>query len=344
MVPLALGTAATPSAADGRGLSSIVISKTLPGMAAFPPGPFNGPMTSDEVNSFLGDSGTTNAFSQAIAAGRVKAYVRMWSDTPPDGVFVVIVAAQFPNSFEASAALSGAAQSVTGAQITHFAVPEIPHAVGVTGDATTQAGSVSQAMVVFAKGSILFDVVIGHPTAAVVPDTSELDESNAIQVAVHQDASAPGPPVAPCHCGSTDTAYRIGQYVGAALLLAGVIWLVAFLVRRSRRADTVAFGALWPPPEVDGSVAASPTGVPGSDVALAAGTSPARAPAATAVLERPAPAKKGGFHCRWCGEHLSVGEDHDCGRRGQPATHCMRCGTEFAPAAKSCAACGSPKL
>ena len=77
-----------------------------------------------------------------------------------------MIAAQFPSLAEASSALAGANAGVTGIHFGHFAVHEIPHALGFTTIENGQAGLVDEMVVQFAKGSILFDVAVGQVTTA----------------------------------------------------------------------------------------------------------------------------------------------------------------------------------
>lgn len=336
-----LGIVVLPSvpAAAGTPVSSLVISSTLPGMVAAPPGPYNGPVTGETLDEYLGGtSPDESTLRQAINDGNVQAYIRLWRNEPPNGTFVGIIAAQLPSSADAAAAMAGATQGQFG----HFSVPGIPHAVGVTDGITTQQGVVEEDMVLFAKGTTLFNVIAGQLTTGSASEVAALNQPYAIMIAQRQDAFAPGQAVAPCgSCGGESTAYVVGRDFCFTAIVGAVIGLVVYLVRRSRKSvapETAAWGF-----SPDGNASSGGWAPPAFPRPTGPGLAPAAAPVGTAVLERPA--GKPDFHCGWCGTGVSVGSGvHDCGPRDRPAHYCMRCGTRFGEGAKTCTSCGSPKL
>jgi hypothetical protein len=332
-------------ASAGTPLSSIVISNALPGLVAAPPGPFNGPLTSETLDSYFGgNSGTSSAFRQAITDGNVTAYIRMWRNDPPNGAFVGIIAAQLPNSTDAAAAMEGGDQSANGNQFGHFSVPEVPHAVGVTLVTNSPEGVVNEEMVMFAKGVTLFDVVTGQVTNASNSGAPQLDESDAIQIAQHQDARAPGEAVAPCNCGSENVAYEVGRYFGIALPVGAVIGLVVYLIRRSRRSLDPQT-AFWSAPSNGGGSFGAWGPAPPFPPPVGHGIAPSATNVGTALLERPRPTIQPDFHCAWCGSGISLGSGaHECGSRDRPASYCMKCGSLFADRSTTCESCGTPKL
>jgi len=194
---LALAPVAPISADADTGLSSTVISHALPGMVEAPAGPLNGPITPSELTSILGDSGPASALSQGIASGDVSAYLRAWSNQPSNGAFVEVIATQLPSLADASSALAGADHAVTGIHFGHFPVAEIPHAIGVTLVTNSQLGVVSEMIVQFAKGTDIFDVVVGQVTTAANSGAPVLSEPDVIQIARQQAARAAGPVIGP---------------------------------------------------------------------------------------------------------------------------------------------------
>ncbi len=225
----------------------MLISNALPGMVEAPPGSLNGALTPSELNSTLGSSGPTGALGQAIADGDVSAYVRTWSNQPPNGAFIQVIAAQFPSLADASAALAGADHAVSGIHFGHFPVPEIPQAEGFSVIANSEAGVVTESVVQFAKGAVLFEVAAGQVTTAVNSGAPELSDADAVQIARQQAALAPGPalgPTDPSANMTSNTAYQAGRYFGVAVLTVLVAGLIVLLVqRRSKRQIAVALPA-----------------------------------------------------------------------------------------------------
>ena len=344
-----LVVAAPTSAYADTGVSSVLISNALPGMVEAPAGPLNGALTSSELNSTFGSSGPTGALSQAIANGDVSAYLRTWSNQPPNGAFVQVIAVQFPSLADASAALAGADHAVSGVHFGHFPVPEISHAVGFTVIANSESGLVTESVVQFAKGAVLFEVATGQVTTAANSGAPELSDADAVQIARQQAAQAPGPvlgPTDPSANTTSNTAYQAGRYFGVAVLIVLVAGLVVVLVqRRSKRQIAVSMPAHgldtpFPPPGGGGGPASSFGGSPEVAVTHSAGRRGAT------LLDRPTARKANVFYCSWCGEAVSIGPQvaHDCGPRDRPSMYCMNCGTQFQEGATVCASCGDRKL
>jgi hypothetical protein len=333
------------AASADAGLSSIVLSEVLPGMVVAPPGSFNGPLTQSEVQSWGGNSGPASALSQAIGNGEVNGYLRMWRNEPPNGAFVEILAAQMPSPGDTAAALGGADKELSGNPFGHFAVPEIPGAQGYTLTNTTPSGVVTQEVVSFAKGSILFVVAVGQVTTAANSGAPQLSQPDAIQIASQQAAVAPGSPTNPSYASGVITINLAGM-LGAGLVVGGVTWLVIFLVRRSNRANRpVPLATYW-----ESGLGAEHLGFPPPPAApgrpVGHGVVPAPGRTGTALLERPPVARQPGFFCSWCGAHVEVGATvrHDCGPRDRPTAYCMGCGVAFEEGSTACSACGNPRL
>jgi hypothetical protein len=243
------------SAYADSGLSSTVISNALPGMVEAPAGPVNGPITPSELTSILGESGPASALSQEIADGDVSAYLRAWSNEPSNGAFVEVIATQLPSLADASSALAGADHAVTGIHFGHFPVGGIPHAIGVTLITNSQLGVVSEMIVQFAKGTDIFDVVVGQVTTAANSGAPELSEPDVIQIARQQAARAVGPvlgPTSPDASRTSNVEYEAGGLFGLGILVVLVACLVVILVQRrnGRQAATAALPDAWmyPPP------------------------------------------------------------------------------------------------
>jgi hypothetical protein len=343
----AASMASGPAFADS-GLSSIVIPRALPGMVEEPPGPLNGALTPSDLGSVFGHSAPVEAMSQAIEYHDVHAYLRMWSNEPPNGAFVTVVAAQFPSAADVSDVLAGADHALQSGQFGHFSVPQIPHAFGVTAIMNTQTGLVSEEMAVFAKGTILFEVTCGQLTTAANSGAPEFSEADTIQIASRQAALAPGSAIGPSTAPPENAAYKAGQDFAACALIALVAGLVVFLVRRGGRRSgprTSQIGAGSAPQWGEYRPGPAPPVPPTPDVSGPPGTASPLAQARTALLDQPVAGGRPGFYCCWCGNHVLVGEPvaHDCGPRDRPALHCMRCGAPF-EGATVCSSCGSPKL
>jgi len=113
-------------AAAMTSLSSVVLSQTLPGMVAAPPGVRNGPINESNIGLVTGGSSSFEAtqFGQLLASGNVNGYVRSWVHEPVNGDAVVICAFQFLDPGQAASFVSGAVPQQDGA--TSFAVPNVP--------------------------------------------------------------------------------------------------------------------------------------------------------------------------------------------------------------------------
>lgn len=345
---LALVVAVPTSAQADTGVSSVLISNALPGMVEAPLGPLNGAITPSEIDSTFGSSGPAGVLSQAIASGDVSAYIRTWSNQPPNGAFVQVIAAQFPSLAEASAALAGADNAMTVSHFGRFAVPEIAQAVGFTRFTNSRTGVLFESVVQFAKGAVLFDVGAGRVTTAATSGAPELGNADAAQVARQQAAMAPGPalgPTDPSATQQTNPAYQAGRYFGMAVLFLLVAGLVVILVqRRSKRQTTVATpadapGTPFPAGGAGGGHVSPLDGAPN----VAASSAGLRG---AALLERPTARKARMFYCSWCGTVVAVGAQvvHDCGSRDKAGTYYMNCGTRFTVGATVCTSCGSRKL
>jgi hypothetical protein len=334
----------TAASADAA-LSSIVLSEVLPGMVAAPPGSFNGPLTQSEVQSWGGDSGATSALAQALGNGEVNGYLRQWRSDPPNGAFVQILAAQMPSSGGAAYALGGADRELSGSPSGQFSVPEIAGARGYTATTNTPSGVVTEDVVSFAKGSILFEVTVGQVTTAANSGAPQLSQDDAIQIASRQAAVAPGPLTNPTYVSGIIT-INLAELLGAGLVVGGLVWLVIFLVRRSNRANQpVPLAAYWESaPGAEHLGFPPPPAVPGTSAGHGVASAPGRT--GTVLLERPPVARQPGFFCSWCGTHVEIGASvrHDCGPRDRPTAYCMGCGGAFAEGSTVCAACGNPRL
>ena len=81
-------------ASAANSLSSVVVSNSLPGLIAAPPGIRNGPINESNLSLVTGGSSSPAAtqFAQLLTSGNVTGYVRSWVHQPSNGDAVVVSA------------------------------------------------------------------------------------------------------------------------------------------------------------------------------------------------------------------------------------------------------------
>ncbi len=186
----ATGLLSTQSAASGASsLSSVVLSRSLPGFVASPLGVRNGPIDQSNITLVTGASsgfGETE-FAQLLASGNVSGYVRSWVHQPVNGDAVVITALQFLDPTQAASFVNGEKGSVPpAAGISQFPVPNVPAATGYLVHATASGTPVTEYIVVFGKGST--DIQM-----AVATESGDVTSADAAALASQQWANVPTP-------------------------------------------------------------------------------------------------------------------------------------------------------
>jgi hypothetical protein len=151
------GLLSAQSAASGSSnLSSVVLSKSLPGLVAFPPGIRNGPITESNLSLVTGGSSSSaeTQFEQLLASGNVSGYLRAWTHQPMNGDAVVIAAFQFQDPTQAASFIGGENGSIPQQSgVSPFAVPNVPGATGYLVHTSASGSPITEYIVLFGKGN-----------------------------------------------------------------------------------------------------------------------------------------------------------------------------------------------
>ena len=171
-------------------LSSDVLSSTLPGLVAAPPGARNGPI--DQSNLGLVTGGATGAaesqFAQALASGKLSAYIRTWTHQPANGDAVVITAYQFQNSSDAAQFVNGEGSSALGPGASAIDVSSVPDASGYVIQNSASGVPDTEYLVFFEKGNIDIGLVVVTKSG-----DGDLTAQDAASLASQQWSSLPAP-------------------------------------------------------------------------------------------------------------------------------------------------------
>ena len=170
-------------ASGAPSLSAVVISQTLPGFVASPPGIRNGPIDASNLSLITGGSSSAGSlqFAQLLESGNVSGYVRSWAHSPTDGDGIVVSAFQFLDPSQAASFLIGSVPSATAS----FRVPNVPGATGFQLHTSLPGGTpASEYVVAFGKGNTDF-------VLAVVTESGDLTEADATQLASQQWNNVP---------------------------------------------------------------------------------------------------------------------------------------------------------
>ena len=220
IVVAAAGLLSAESAASGASnLSSVVLSQSLPGLIASPPGIRNGPITESNLSLVTGaNSGPAETqFAQLLASGNVSGYIRMWAHQPANGDAVVISAFQFQDPTQAAGFVNGEKGSLqVQAGVSPLAVPNVPGATGYLVHTSVSGTPITEYLVVFDKGSTDIQMVV-------VTESGDVAAADATSLASQQWANVPTP------TDWTPIIRSIG-FIGAVLLS-----LIIVLVARRRR-------------------------------------------------------------------------------------------------------------
>ena len=205
---------AQEKASASNGLSSVVLSQTLPGLVAAPPGIRNGPVTQSSLSLVTGGSNQTalSQFGQQLASGDVSGFVRTWTHQPPNGDAVEIAAFQFQDQTEATSFLDGEQGSLSQqGVISSLAIPSIPGAVGYILHGSASGTPYTEYMDAFRKANV-------DLTVTLVTVSGDLTASDATQLATQQWDNVPTP---------TDWTpiIRLANFVGGVLVTLIIVLL-----------------------------------------------------------------------------------------------------------------------
>jgi hypothetical protein len=206
-------------------LSAVVLSQTLPGFVAAPPGDANGPITNASASN-LGLN-QDPAAAQQLQNGALTGYVRIWAN-PQNGDRVAIFALSINDGLSAGSFLGGFNHGMSSDATETFDVPGIAGAQGFTDHIPLSGRPATEYAVSFARGDTVFEV-------EVLTVSNELTVNSILSVASTQAAAAPGsqqsPITPPTNSGSTGDptlhiSYVIGECVPPFVLLIVIVWLV----------------------------------------------------------------------------------------------------------------------
>jgi hypothetical protein len=212
------------------GLSSIVLSKALPGFVQTTPGADNGPLTQSSVATVFasGTAAQRSAISEMLSSNQISGYVRVWHSEPLTGDGLVEFAFQSPSATELSLLLGGfqkgAESSVTENHGHTFDVTGVADAQGYDVTFASNDPPVREFIVAFAKGDSAFLLTL-------VSTKYDLTEADAISLAQRQAAVTPGAAIAPQSLPSIGEDLFWGVLVGLLVALIGML----FVQQRTRR-------------------------------------------------------------------------------------------------------------
>jgi hypothetical protein len=220
-----------PSAFASGDLSSIILSKTLPGFVASPAVTDNGPLTSTSINALFATLSAAQRaeMTQAVSSGQISGYVRIWRSQPLEGDGFIELAFQSQSQYNVSTLLGGfekgAAAEIATGRGSMFDVPGITDANGYNLDLTNDVPPVREFIVAFAKGNTDYLMTL-------VTSKYDLTAANATTLAQRQWAQAPGSSVAPQTPPSVGEDLLWGVIAALIVAMVGILWQRA----RTRRA------------------------------------------------------------------------------------------------------------
>jgi hypothetical protein len=195
------------------------------------PGLLNGPLTSTLLSEFAGArSANISQFDAALAQGDVSGYVRRWSDLTNTHAAVIMLF-DFNDAGAAQSMFSGLESGSYGAHMTPFAVTTPANAQGFYHwGRRAPAPPIFEKIVDFIQGDFVVSVITEATNGAwTQADVAALAQRESVTISQNQ---------------STLTAYKIGTYVGDALLVVAPIGLplsiILWIRRRSARSQATA--------------------------------------------------------------------------------------------------------
>jgi hypothetical protein len=232
---------AEAAASADAGLSSVVLSNTLPGMVVAPPGVANGPITESGLELLGLDPATASAMQAHLADGSMSGYIRTWSRQPANGDAVVIEGFQFQEAPAADAFLSGADNQLRTLSPVLGSVQSATGAVRYT-MATSTTGPL-QRLVFFAQGTDAFLITVRSPA-------DDLTTVNLVSLVVRQAGRVSGSTSGSSSSGgNASMAHKAGEIFGVVACVALIIGLITIWWRPRRKSGLVTSRA----PEVRGA-------------------------------------------------------------------------------------------
>jgi hypothetical protein len=229
-------------------LAGTVLTTTLPGLVAAPPGNYNGPLTVQNATTFGSSEG--QAMAQQIEDGNMSGYVRTWGLESPGGDTMAIVAFGWTNPDAAGSFFAGLNHGIQVSGASPLSAPQVPGGYGFVSHLPLAGQSATEYSVTFNRGDTVVEVESGS-----IPDDITF---NAVQnVALRQSTALPGAigaAITPSQ--SSDPTLRFSYDLGEALPFVLLVILALWLVQRHRRKS----GLLQEPPS---PVPLSLTGVSG---------------------------------------------------------------------------------
>jgi hypothetical protein len=226
-----------PSVASAASnLSSVVLARTFPGLAAAPPGVRNGPINQSNLSLVTGgNSAAEQQFAQLLASGNVSGYIRAWFHQPTNGDGVVITAIQFPDSLSATQFVNGQSDSVPQGAAP-IDVSNIQGATGFSVQTSASGEPLTEHIVTFAKENTAILVVV-------VTRSGDLTAQDTASLAGRQWANVPTPT-------------NWGLIVRLVLLIGGIVVPIVIVLLARRRRYPAAFATRqlpapappWAPP------------------------------------------------------------------------------------------------
>jgi hypothetical protein len=181
--PPSTAAAVPPAHVSNKSLAKAVLSKTLWGLVATPPGISNGPFTASGLGQVLTEFPGERTLAGELATGQATGYVRTWVNRPADGDSVFIVALKFQNSADASNFLSVAGADGRSMELDEFLVPDVPGAQAFELLASQSHTGSPEYLVYFSTGQFFFLV-------GVVNGIGDLSTEDAATIATTQALNA----------------------------------------------------------------------------------------------------------------------------------------------------------
>jgi hypothetical protein len=254
-----------PAGADATGtavpsLASAVLDQALPGFAAVPAGPTNGPLTATEFASQSSNPQQAERQFAALAAHPgFGAFIRLWTDRAGPGLGandLAVLLFRIPDDTTARSFTDGLLVPFEGSHATRrFDVPSVPGAHGYSITVTTPVDATEQ-VVVFRAGRYVSMIQLASTTSTSNPDP--LTSTQAVTASYEQyqllrqvdplgsaPVTTPGrppnrtPSAAVTTAGSTGLALWVLVVVVVLAAIGAGLWLV---VRRRRSEVAPAHG------------------------------------------------------------------------------------------------------
>jgi hypothetical protein len=226
---IALAFQSSAAFASG-GLSTIVLSKALPGFAQTAPGAENGPLTQSTIGTVFASGTATQRteISEMLSGNQISGFVRVWRSEPLTGDGLVEFAFQSSSASDLSFLLGGFQKGVAASVAANhghtFNVSGIPDAQGYDENLASNDPPVREFIVAFAKGDSAFLLTL-------VSSKFDLTEADAISLAQRQAAATPGAAIAPQSLPSVGEDLLWGVLVGLLVAMIGML----FVRQRTRR-------------------------------------------------------------------------------------------------------------